>query len=157
IAEVAPDLVDGIIHTDQQPLQVQLKADAQVQVLMELIVMRDERAGRRPTIDRLEDGRLDFEKALVVEEAAHRADALCSNTEDFADVRVYGEIRVALAVALLGVGEAAVALHRAILKPPLFDDGERAEGLGDGAEGLRLDGDLAPARAHHMALDLDKV
>src|SRR5690606_31518678 len=124
---------------------------------MELIVMRDERAGRRPTIDRLEDGRLDFEKALVVEEAAHRADALCSNTEDFADVRVYGEIRVALAVALLGVGEAAVALHRAILKPPLFDDGERAEGLGDGAEGLRLDGDLAPARAHHMALDLDKV
>ncbi len=70
VAEVASDLIDPLEVADQQTLEIQLERDAQVHVLFQLVVMRDERPRCRAAVNRLQDGRLDFEEALVVEELA---------------------------------------------------------------------------------------
>ena len=51
VAEVAPDLVDALQVAHQQAFEVQLERDAQVQVLLELVVVGDERARRRAAVD----------------------------------------------------------------------------------------------------------
>jgi hypothetical protein len=71
----------------------------------------------------------------AVEEAADAADDLAAQEEDGARVFVGDEVAVALAVALLGVGEAVVLL------------GRRLQGLGQHRQRLRLDADLPGARA----------
>ena len=50
VAEVTPNFIDGINPPHQQSLEVQLKADAQVQILLELVVMRGEGTGSCPAI-----------------------------------------------------------------------------------------------------------
>ena len=55
VAEVAADLVDALEAADQQALEVQLEADAQEQLLVELVVVRGERPGRRAAVDRLQN------------------------------------------------------------------------------------------------------
>src|SRR5690606_20994239 len=125
--------------------------------LPELVVVRDERPRRRPAVDRLQDRRLDLDKALLVEEVAHGADGLRPDAEYLTHVGVHGEVRVALPVALLGVGKAAIALDGAVFKPAFLDDGQRAQRLGDEPEARRQHGHFAAAGAHHRALDLDEV
>jgi hypothetical protein len=48
VAEVAAELVDPLQAAHQQPLEVQLERDAQVQVLVKLVVVGDERAAAAP-------------------------------------------------------------------------------------------------------------
>ena len=67
VAEIAPDLVDRGKAADDQPLQIQLEADAQIKVLVELIVVGDEGLCSRAAVDRLQDRRLDLEEAGVVQ------------------------------------------------------------------------------------------
>ncbi len=73
VAEVAPDLVDALEAAHQQALEIQLERDAQVQVLLELVVVGDERARRRAAVERLQDGRLDLQEAVRVQELAQGA------------------------------------------------------------------------------------
>ena len=72
VAEVLADLVDALEPADDQPLEVELGRDAQVEVLVELVVVRDERLCERAAVARLQDRRLDLEEALLVEEAPDR-------------------------------------------------------------------------------------
>ena len=64
VAEDPADLVDLLDAADQQPLQVQLQGDAQIQVDVQRVVVRDERPGRGPAGDGVQRRRLDFEVAL---------------------------------------------------------------------------------------------
>ena len=50
VAEVLADFVDALQATDDQPLEVQFVRDPQVEILIERVVMRDERACRRAAI-----------------------------------------------------------------------------------------------------------
>ena len=70
VAEVAIDLVDPLDAADHQPLQIQLRRDAQVQIDIERVVVRDERPRRRAAIERLHHRRLDFDKAALPRVAA---------------------------------------------------------------------------------------
>ena len=74
VAEDPADLVDLLDAADQQPLEVQLQGDAQEQVDVERVVVRDERPGRGAAGDGVQRRRLDLAEALAVEVAADGAD-----------------------------------------------------------------------------------
>ena len=97
IAEVAADFVHALVHAHQQALQIQLERDAQIQILIELIVMRDERSGRRAAVQRLQDRRFHFEEIEAVEEAPQRIDDLRPLAEHFARFGIRQQIGIALA------------------------------------------------------------
>ena len=125
VAEVLADLVDPLEAADDQPLEVELGGDAEVERLVELVVVRRERAGERPAVARLQDGRLDLDEAVLVERAADRADHARAELEVGARLLVHQQVEVAAAVALLDVGE---AVERVGERRP--DAGEDVEAVG---------------------------
>ena len=108
VPEVVADLVDPLEPAHQQPLEVQLVRDAQVQRHVQRVVVGDERPRRGAAVQRLQDRRLDLEEAALVEEAPDpaqwpwRAARKTSRTSG-----MHREVGVALAVAELGVGQPA--------------------------------------------------
>jgi hypothetical protein len=74
VAEIAVDLVDALHAADDEALQEQLGRDAQVQVHVERVVVRLERARERAARDRLHHRRLDLEVAVRVHRLAQRLD-----------------------------------------------------------------------------------
>ena len=70
IAEIAVDLVDALQAAHHQALQIQFRRDPQIQIDVERVVMRPERARRRAAVKRLEHGRLHFQKAVRLQVAA---------------------------------------------------------------------------------------
>ena len=74
VAEVLADLVDALEAADDQPLEVQLGRDAQVEVAVELVVVRRERPRVGAAVERLQDRRLDLDEAGRVELAPQRGD-----------------------------------------------------------------------------------
>ena len=86
VAEVAVDLVDAVEAADHQALQVELGRDAQKQIDIERVVVRDEGPRHGAAGDRLHHRRFDFEEAALVEEAAHGAHNLRALDEDFAHI-----------------------------------------------------------------------
>ena len=71
VPEVLPDLEDAVESAHQQPLEVELGSDAQVEVGVERVVVGDERPRERAAGQRLQDGRLDFHEPLALQVAAH--------------------------------------------------------------------------------------
>ena len=110
VPEVAVDLEDLLDAADRQPLQVQLRRDAQVQLHVERVVMRDERPRQRAAGDRLHHRRLDLEIAARRQELADRRDDPAARLEHAPRVGVDDQIEVALAVADLDVGQAVPLL-----------------------------------------------
>ena len=53
VAKVAPDFVDTVKAAHNEPLQVELKTDTQVEILVQLVVVGDERPRCRAAVDRL--------------------------------------------------------------------------------------------------------
>ena len=82
VAEHTGDLEHPVEAADDEPLQVQLGRDAQVQVHVERVVVRDERPGGGAAGDRVEDRRLDLDVAAVDEVLAHRGDRREPDLED---------------------------------------------------------------------------
>ena len=74
VAEIAIDLVDALQAAHHQALQIQLRRDAQIQIDIERVVVRDERPRRRAAVEGLQHGRFHFQKAarLPVAGAAKR-------------------------------------------------------------------------------------
>ena len=74
VAEVLADLVDLLEPADDQPLEVELRRDPQVEIGVELVVVGHERARERAAVPGLEHRRLDLDEAALVELAADRRD-----------------------------------------------------------------------------------
>ena len=74
VAEVLAELVDLLEAADDQPLQVELGRDPQVERAVERVVVGGERPRERAAVERLQHRRLDLQEAALVEEAAHRRD-----------------------------------------------------------------------------------
>ena len=105
IPEVTIDLEHPFDSAHGQPLEVQLRRDAQEQLHVERVVMRDERPGQRAAGERLHHRRLDLEEAMAGEEVAHRGHRPAADFEHPAHVRVDDEIQIALPIADLHVLE----------------------------------------------------
>ena len=70
VAEVAVDLEDPLEAADQEPLEVQLGGDPQVQVHAEGLVVGDEGPGEGPARNGLQHGGLDLDEAPLRQPAA---------------------------------------------------------------------------------------
>mmetsp|Transcript_16483 Transcript_16483/g.34816 ORF Transcript_16483/g.34816 Transcript_16483/m.34816 type:complete len:265 (-) Transcript_16483:433-1227(-) len=106
IAEETADLIHPLETAHDKHLQVELGRDAHVQVAVELIVVSDERLGRRAASDHVHHRRLHLKEAAHVEEAPDEVDDLAARAEDVACAAVEDEVQIALAVARLLVGKA---------------------------------------------------
>ncbi len=69
VAEHPADLVDLFHAADQQSLQVQFQGDAQKQIDVQGVVVRDERPGRGAAGDGVQRRRLHLAEALAVQVA----------------------------------------------------------------------------------------
>ncbi len=145
VAEVLAELVDALEPAHDQPLEVELGRDAQVDVGVELVRVRDERVGEGAAVARLEDRRLDLEKALRVEVAADRSDHAGAKLEVGPRLVVHQQVEVALPVARLRVGH------------PVEGVGQRPLDLGEELRLLDREGGLAAPRARRDPLDADEV
>ena len=79
VAEVLADLEDAIESSHQQPLEIQLGRDAQVEVGVERVVVGHERAGQGPTGQGLQNGGLHLDEPLRLQIAAHGRDQLAAS------------------------------------------------------------------------------
>ncbi len=108
VAEVLADLVDALEPADDQALEVELGRDAQVEVAVELVVVRRERPRVGAAVERLQRRRLDLDEAGAVELAAQGRDRARAQLELGAHLGVDQQVEVALAVARLDIGEPVV-------------------------------------------------
>ncbi len=101
------DLVHPFQAADDEALEVELVGNAEVQLHVQRIVAGDEWPGRGPAIERLENGRLHLEESPIVEELPDPAHRPGAEPEDLAHFGVHRQVGIALAIADLGIGEAA--------------------------------------------------
>ena len=119
VAEGAAQLKDALVPAHQQALEVELGRDAQVEVMVEGVVVGDERLGRGAALDGVQQRGLDLHVSLLLEAAAHRGDHLGAGGEHPSGLWVDDKVDVALAIAQLLVGQAMELL------------GKGAQGLGE--------------------------
>ena len=126
VAEIPVDLEDAVDAADHRALQMQLRGDAQVEVLVIGVDVRLEGAGRRPAVDRLEHGGLDLRVAALVEVGAQRLHDPGAQPHHVPGGWAHDEVEVPHAHArLFGEGDVLA------LGIPVH--------LGQGADGLRGD------------------
>jgi len=145
VAEVAVDLKNFFEAADHQPLQVQLRGDAQEQFHVQRVVVGLERPRRRAAGQRVHHRRFDFEKTVVRHEIADRLHHPAARDEGQPRLFVGDQIDVTVAVFLLDVGE-TVEFFR-----------QRAQRLGQQADVVAMHGQLASLGFHQRAFAADDV
>ena len=145
VAEDAADLEHPLHAADDQPLEVQLERDAQVEVEVERVVVGDERPGVGAAGLDVQHRRLDLDEAALVQRAAEAGDHRVADLEGAPRLVVDDQVGVALTEAGVGVGEPV----------PLV--GQRPDGLGQQFDLLDLHRQLALAGGHDGAVDADPV
>ena len=146
VAEVAVDLEQFVGEpADQQPLQMQLRRDPEIEIEVERVVVGDERLGRGAAGDRVQHRRLDLEIALGDEAPAQRGNDLAAPAQGQAALLAHDQIEIALAIARLDVGEAMMLL------------GQRQQRLRENLDLAAVDGELAARRAAHDARRADDI
>ena len=146
VPEVAVDLEHLLEAADGQPLQVQLRRDAQVELHVERVVVRDERPRERAAGNRLHHRRLDLEIAARGHELADRRRRRgCAISNTRRESGIDDQIEIALAIADLDVGQAVPFL------------GQRHEALGEEVQARRPDRQLVGLGAEQPPLDADPV
>jgi hypothetical protein len=145
VAEVPADLVDALEAADDQPLEVELDGDAEVERAVELVVMGRERARLAAAVDRLQHRRLHLDEPPGVEPAAHRGHGAGAQHGVGAALLVHDQVEVAPAEAHLRVGQSV----------PLL--GQRPHALGEQLPAAHAQRQLAAAAAEDLAVDPDQV
>ena len=113
IAEITPNFVDPFKPAHDQTLEVEFNRDTQVEIAVKRIMMRDKWACGCASIERLQDGRLDFDEAVFVQVTAHGADSAAANHEDVARlVSIGDQVQVALALASLHIFQSVILLRQ---------------------------------------------
>ncbi len=145
VPEVTVDLVHPFEAADGQALEIQLRRDPQIQVEVERVVMRHERARQRASRDRLHHRRLDFEEPAVVQELPNRRHDARARLEHLPGLGIDDQVEVPLPVAHFDVGQSM----------PLL--GQRHPALGEELDVRRPDRQLVGPCAKHAASDADVV
>ena len=145
VAENPADLIDLVQTTNDQPLEVQLRGDAQVQLLVQGVMVGDERSGVGAGRDRHQYRRIHLDEAAAIQETADATDDAAAPHEGVGDLGVCDEVEVALAVTGFDIPQPV----------PFFGQGPHA--LGENGQAMGLNGRLAGAGAHHVAVDTEKI
>jgi hypothetical protein len=102
VPEVLPDLVDPLEAPHDQPLQVELVRDPEVEGRVEGVVMRRKRPGRRAPVEGLEDRGLHLEEVPGIQELPNGPDHRGPLHEDLPHLGVDRQVGVPLPVAVSG-------------------------------------------------------
>ncbi len=153
VAEVLAHLVDALEAAHDEALQVELRSDAHVHVLVQGVEVCDERACRCTAGDVLQDGGVHLGVAGIVEDAAHGAYDGGSLEERVLHSGVHHQVDVALAVAQLGVVEGVVDLAVGVC----LHHGQRLQALRQHGHLQHVNAHLARLRAEHISLHTDEV
>ena len=145
VAEDATDFIDLVEAAYDEALQVQLRGDAQVELLVEGVVVSDEGSGIGAGGNGHQHRRVDLEETALIEEPADAADDTAAQPEDVHVLAVGDKVQVALTVTGLGIAQAVILL------------GQRAHPLGDDDGAAGVYGDLASAGTDEVALDAQMV
>ena len=145
VAELAANLKDALHTAHNEALERQLGGNAQVEVAVERIEVRDEGLCVGAAENGVHHGSLDLHVAVGLHVTANQADDGAALAEHVADLGVHDEVDVALAIADLAVGEAVELL------------GQRSQRLGEKRELGRRNGELAATSAQHAAGCVDDV
>jgi hypothetical protein len=145
VAKVLPHLVDAIEPADDQPLQVELGRDPQVEIPVECVVMGHKRPGQRAAVERLQHRGLDLQEAALVEPLAGRPDGGGALGEELTRLRVGDEVELATAIARLGVLKTVELVRR------------RAQALRQELPRREAQGELATTRLERRSLHADEV
>ena len=105
IAKVAIDLIDAVQTADRQPLQVEFRRNAQVEIEVERVVVGSKWARHGAASDGLHHRRFHFDVAASVEVSADGLNNAAALDENFAHLRIDEQIEIALAVAQLNIGQ----------------------------------------------------
>jgi len=145
VAEDAAHLVNPVHAADHQPLQVQLRLDAQEHVDVQRVVVGDEGARRRADLQRAQDRGVHLEEAARVEEIPDGADDPGPLDEGVLDLGVDDEVQIPLTVAKIRVLQAVEFLR------------QRVQALGEQHEARGVHRDFAGFGAEHRAGDAEHV
>ncbi len=145
VAEIAVDLEHPLEAAHQQALEVKLGRDAQIHLLIERVVVRDERFGRSTSGNGVQHGRLNLHETRCQHFVAQRRDGLAAQREAFARFWCDDEIDITLAVARFHVFEAVKLV------------GQGAQRLDQQSHLLGPNGQLAGARFEQHAVATDPV
>ena len=110
VSENAADLVDLLHAADYQPLEVKLKGDAQLEILVQSVEMSLKRSCGCAAGVGDEHRGLDLDEALGVKEFPYLTDYERTLDEGIPDLGVHNEVEVTPAVAHVGVGKAVELL-----------------------------------------------
>src|SRR5437868_856819 len=108
IPKIVPDFIYTVETANNETLEIQLVGNAKIERHVERIVMRYKRPRCGSAVHRLKHRRLHFEETKSVEERSHGRDHFRSSDEERPHFRMHGEIRVSLAVSLLGIAESGM-------------------------------------------------
>ena len=138
VAEVLRELVHSVESAHDEPLEIELVGDAQVQRNVQRIVVGDEWPCGRAARNALKDRCFHLETAGFIEVLAHRGDNPGSLDEHFLYLRVDDEVDVPLAVAQLRIGHGIE--HLSVL---FLYDRKHFERFAEQGEFLGVDAELA--------------
>ena len=145
VAEHASDLEHPVEAADQQPFEVQLERDAQVEVAVQGVVVGEERARRRPAGVVLQHRRHHLHEVALLEEPTHRRDRPRRGASHVPRPFARHQVQVALPVAGLHIGQAVPLLRH------------RAQRFRDHAPLPHRHRRLAAAGAEHRPARLDEI
>ena len=145
VAEYAADLINSLETADNQALEIKLKRNAELDILVKRVIVRFKRACRRAAGIRDEHGGLDLHEPAVVEKSADLAKDLRALDKRIAHLGIDNQVKIPLAVAHIGILQTVKLLR------------QRLERLGEQRKLLRVDGDLSGLCAEHKALYADNI
>ena len=113
VPEDPANLIDLVEAADYQALQVKLSGDAQVELLVQGVVVGDERLGVGAAGHGDQYWSVHLQESLVVQEPADAADYLTAQDKHGHDLVLVGDqVQVALPVTSLNVSEAVPFLRQ---------------------------------------------
>ena len=145
VAENAADLVDTLHAAHDQALQIQLQRDAQLQILIQGVVVGEEGAGSGAAGIGHQQRRLHLQKAPPVQKIADLPDNLGALDKGVPGLVVHEQVHIPLAVAQIRVGHAVVLLRQDL------------ESLGQQQDLGGVDADLPGLGLENKAGDADIV
>ena len=145
VAEDGGHLVDPLEASDDEPLEIQLRRNAEVKVALQLVVAGYEGTRRGPAVDRLEHRGLYVEEAPAFEERPHGGEDARPLLEERARLLVGDQMQIAPPPHRLHVPQSVEFLRHGL------------QGLGEQIEAAGLDGYLAGPRDEERAFDAEHV
>ena len=112
VAEIPVQFIHLLETTHYQPLEKQLRCDAQVHILVESIMMGDKRASRGAAGNHLHHGCLHFHELQLVEVITDKTQYTRAHGEYLAGFIVHDEIHIALTITHLGIRQPLVLVRQ---------------------------------------------